>query len=88
MTREYRGSLKAEERLDGAVWVLRFKVTRESDHKRVERMRVIGRVQDFPTEAHTDPRVDSCPPSSTRSDNRWTMRLSPRGVTLGTDKSC
>jgi integrase len=30
---------------------LRFKVTRESDHKRVERTRVIGRVQDFPTVA-------------------------------------
>jgi integrase len=51
MIREHRGSLKVEERMDGAVWVLRFKVTRESDHKRVERTRVIGRVQDFPTEA-------------------------------------
>jgi integrase len=51
MIREYRGSLKAEERLDGTVWVLRFKVTRESDHKRVERTRVIGLVQDFPTVA-------------------------------------
>ena len=47
MIREHRGSLKVEERLDGAVWVLRFKVTRESDHERVERTRVIGRVQDF-----------------------------------------
>jgi hypothetical protein len=26
-------------------------MTRESDHKRVEQTRVIGRVQDFPTEA-------------------------------------
>ena len=43
MIREHRGSLKVEERLEGAVWVLRFKVTRESDHKRVERTRVIGR---------------------------------------------
>src|ERR1700674_4685900 len=51
MIREHRGSLKVEERLEGAVWVLRFKVTRDSDHKRVERTRVIGRVQDFPTEA-------------------------------------
>jgi integrase len=51
MIREHRGSLKVEERLGGAVWVLRFKVTRESDHERVERTRVIGRVQDFPTEA-------------------------------------
>lgn len=42
--------MKVEERLDGAVWVLRFKVTRDSDHKRVERTRVIGRVQDLPTE--------------------------------------
>jgi integrase len=50
MIREHRGSLKVEERLDGAVWVLRFKATRDSDHKRVERTRVIGRVQDFPTE--------------------------------------
>src|SRR3989454_11767096 len=51
MIREHRGSLKVEERLDGAVWVLRLKVTRESDHKRVERTRVIGRVQDLPTKA-------------------------------------
>lgn len=51
MIREHRGSLKVEERLEGAVWVLRFKVTRDSDYKRVERTRVIGRVQDFPTEA-------------------------------------
>ena len=51
MIREHRGSLKVEERLEGAVWVLRFKVTRDSDHQRVERTRVIGRVQDFPTEA-------------------------------------
>jgi|SRR5208282_1010159 len=51
MIREHRGSLKVEERLEGdAVWVLRFKVTRDSDHKRVERTRVIVRVQDFPTE--------------------------------------
>ncbi len=49
MIREHRGSLKEDERLDGAVWTLRFKTTRESDHKRVERTRVIGRVQDFPT---------------------------------------
>jgi integrase len=47
----HRGSLKVEERLEGAVWVLRFKVTRDSDRKRVERTRVIGRVEDFPTEA-------------------------------------
>lgn len=51
MIREHRGSLKVEERMDGAVLVLRFKVTRDSDHRRVERTRVIGRVQDFPTEA-------------------------------------
>jgi integrase len=50
MIREHRGSLKVEERLEGPVWVLRFKVTRESDHARVERTRVIGRVQNFPTE--------------------------------------
>ena len=47
MIRDHRGSLKVEERTEGAFWVLRFKVTRESDHKRVERTRVIGRVQDF-----------------------------------------
>src|ERR1017187_2444702 len=51
MIREHRGSLKVEERLEGAVWVLRFKTTRDCDHKRVERTRVIGRVEDFPTEA-------------------------------------
>jgi len=51
MIREHRGSLKVEERLGGAVWVLRFKTTRDCDHKRVERTRVIGRVEDFPTEA-------------------------------------
>jgi hypothetical protein len=51
MIREHRGSLKVEERLEGEVWVLRFKVTRASDHMRVERTRVIGRLQDFPTEA-------------------------------------
>ena len=50
MIREHRGSLKVEHRSDGDVWVLRFKVTRECDHKRVERTRVIGRVEDFPTE--------------------------------------
>src|SRR5580704_12301178 len=51
MIREHRGSLKVEKRLEGEIWVLRFKVTRDSDNKRVERTRVIGRVQDFPTEA-------------------------------------
>jgi len=51
MIREHRGSLKVEERLDGAVWVVRFKVTRDSDHKRVEHSRVIGMVDDFPTKA-------------------------------------
>ena len=51
MIREHRGSLKVEERLDGDVWVLRFKATRDRDHKRVERTRVVGRVEDFPTEA-------------------------------------
>src|SRR6202050_4380732 len=51
MIREHRGSLKVEERLEGAVWVLRFKTTRDCDHKRVDRTRVIGRVEDFPTEA-------------------------------------
>ena len=50
MIREHRGSLKIEHRLDGDVWVLRFKVTRECDHKRVERTRIIGRVEDFPTD--------------------------------------
>jgi len=50
MIREHRGSLKVEQRLGGAVWVLRFKTTRESDHKRVERTRVVGPVEDFPTE--------------------------------------
>jgi integrase len=42
--------LRVEERLDGKAWVLRFKVTRESDGKRVEHTRVIGRIRDFPTE--------------------------------------
>src|SRR5689334_11459053 len=50
MIRQHRGSLKVEERLESAVWVLRFKATRRSDHKRVERTRVIGSVRDFPTE--------------------------------------
>lgn len=49
MIREHRGSLKVEQRLEGAVWVLRFKATRTFDNKRVERNRVIGRVKDFPT---------------------------------------
>lgn len=49
MIREHRGSLKVEKRLEGPVWILRYKVTRESDHKWVERSRVIGRVQEFPT---------------------------------------
>lgn len=31
--------------------MLRFKVTRDSDHKRVEHSRVIGMVEDFPTKA-------------------------------------
>src|SRR6476659_2295807 len=51
MIRKHRGSLKIEERMDGDVWVLRFKATRGSDHKRVERTRVIGSVEDFPTKA-------------------------------------
>jgi len=49
MIREHRGSLKVEERLDVNVWMLRFKATRSSDRKQVERTRVIGRVKDFPT---------------------------------------
>jgi len=48
--RKHRGSLKIEQRLEGEVWVLRFKATRESDNKRVERTHVVARVKDFPTE--------------------------------------
>lgn len=48
---EHRGSLRAEQRKDGAVWVLRFKATRASDGKRVERSRVVGPVENFPTKA-------------------------------------
>jgi integrase len=48
---EHKGSLRAEERKDGAVWVLRFKATRASDGKRVERSRVVGSVENFPTKA-------------------------------------
>jgi len=51
MIPEHPGSLKVEQRLDGDVWVLRIKVTRCSDNKRVERTRVTGRVQDFHTKA-------------------------------------
>src|SRR5947209_9708495 len=51
MIRQHRGSLKVEQRLDGAVWVLRFKTKRECDYRRVERTRVIGRVEDLPTKA-------------------------------------
>jgi integrase len=48
--RKHRGGLKIEQRLDGEVWILRFKATREFDNKRVERTRVVGRVQDFQRE--------------------------------------
>jgi integrase len=48
---EHKGSLRAEQRKDGAVWVLRFKATRASDGKRVERSRVVGPVENFPTKA-------------------------------------
>jgi hypothetical protein len=49
MIREHRGSLKVEERLGGdAVWVLRFKVTRDSDHKWVERTLSSGESKTFP----------------------------------------
>jgi integrase len=48
---EHKGSLRAEEREDGAVWVLRFKATRASDGKRIERTRCIGPVENFPTKA-------------------------------------
>jgi len=49
MIREHRGSLKVEKRLGGPTWVLRFKTTRECDHRRIERTRVVARVKDFPT---------------------------------------
>jgi integrase len=48
---EHKGSLRAEEREDGAVWVLRFKATRASDGKRIERTRVVGLVKNHPTKA-------------------------------------
>jgi hypothetical protein len=68
MIREHRGSLKVEERMDGAVWVLRFKVTRESDHKRVERTRVIGRVQDFPQKRRLLQKRSACAYTSSNRD--------------------
>ena len=51
MNREHRGSLRVESRLEGDTWVLRFKTTRASDGKRVERTRVVGSVKNFPTKA-------------------------------------
>jgi integrase len=49
MDRVHKGSLRAEEREEGAVWVLRFKATRADDGKRVERTRIVGSVKAFPT---------------------------------------
>jgi integrase len=46
---EHKGSLRTEQRQGGEVWVLRFKATRASDGKRIERTRCIGRVEDCPT---------------------------------------
>src|SRR5436309_6139189 len=51
MNREHWGSLRVESRLEGEVWVLRFKTTRANDGKRVERTRVVGLVKTFPTKA-------------------------------------
>src|SRR5437868_2021463 len=51
MNREHRGSLRVESRLEGDTWVLRFKITRARDGRRVERTRVVGLVKKFPTEA-------------------------------------
>jgi integrase len=49
MDREHKGSLRVEQREDGAVWVLRFKATRARDGRRIERSRVVGTVEAFPT---------------------------------------
>ena len=49
---EHKGSLRTEPREDGTVWVLRFKTTRASDGKRVERSRVVGKLKTLPTKEH------------------------------------
>ncbi len=51
MARFQRGWLRVENRKQGPIWVLRYKVTRESDGKRVEHTRAIGLVRDFPGES-------------------------------------
>src|SRR6267154_1183868 len=51
MSKEQRGSLRAEQRKNGETWVLRYQITRPSDGKRVEHTKAIGLLRDFPTEA-------------------------------------
>jgi hypothetical protein len=58
MDRKHKGSLRAEQREEGAVWVLRFKATRADDGKRIERARVVGPVKAFPTEEHAFAEAD------------------------------
>lgn len=51
MGRFQRGSLRKEERANGATWVLRFYATRPEDGKRVERTVAVGLVQHLPSES-------------------------------------
>lgn len=44
-----RGWLKKEDRKEGETWMLFFRITRESDGKRVERKIPIGLVREFPS---------------------------------------
>ena len=46
-----RGWLRVETRKAGETWVLRYTVTRPSDGKRVEHTKVVGLLDDFPTES-------------------------------------
>jgi integrase len=49
--RHQRGWLKKERRKDGETWMLFFRITRESDGKRVEQKVAVGTVQKLPTKA-------------------------------------
>ena len=49
--RHQHGWLKKEQRTDGETWMLFFRVTRESDGKRVEHKVPIGLVREFPSKA-------------------------------------
>lgn len=73
--RHQRGWLRTETRNEGEMWMLFFRMTRESDGKRVEHKVPVGLVRDFPSKASAWAEVDRQHLHSQINIPRWGQRV-------------